>query len=365
MLKFLPILVVAIIISCDDEEAITYSGKDVSERISELSSIAPGQGADLTITGTQMDEVLRVFVGDVVVTKSNFLSQDPSALSFTVPPTSALGENKLLVVWPGSATASKTVDVVIFHTINQVSPLAAAAGQTVTLSGTNLNLVETVEANGVAATIVSQTPSVLRFTMPAGATSGPVSISSGAGVFVSSDQLIACESEPGNVGCLPVINTNGSFEDGDAGTVGVITVPGWGLGGSRITSEITEEDAYEGFQSAKITINSVGANPWDIQPTSNIPVDPGATYHLSVWVKGSGVSNIKFAVDEGGNPGYSEWASPQMAISSDVWTEVSYTFSPASEAGGDQVARFAISMSYAGNVGGVLYMDNLRVVKVE
>lgn len=361
----LPAIVAAIIISCDNEEAITYSGTDVSSRISALSSTAPGQGADLTITGSQMDEVLRVFVGNVVVTKSNFLSQDASGVTFTVPSTSALGQNKLLVVWPGSATGNKTLDVVVFHTFNKIAPLAAAAGQTVTLFGTNLNLVENVDVNGVSASVVSKSSGVLKFTMPAGATTGPVSISSSAGVYTGSTDLIACESQPGNVGCLPVINTNGSFEDGELGTVGTISVPGWNLGGSRITSEITNEEAYEGSQSAKITINSIGGNPWDIQPTSNLPVDPTATYHLSMWVKGSGIANIKFAVDEGGNPGYAEWAAPERAISTSEWTEVSYTFSPASEATGDQVGRFAISISYAGNVGGVIYMDNLRVVKVE
>lgn len=361
----LPAIVAAIIISCDNEDAITYSGTDVTGRISALSSTAPGQGADLTITGSQMDEVLRVFVGNVVVTKNNFLSQDASAITFTVPPTSALGQNKLLVVWPGSATGSKAVDVVVFHTFSKIAPLAAATGQTVTLFGTNLNLVESVAANGVSASIVSKSSGVLKFTMPAGATTGPVSISSSAGVFTGSTDLIACESQPGNVGCLPVINTNGSFEAGELGTVGTISVPGWNLGGSRITSVITNEDAYEGSQCAKITINSIGGNPWDIQPTSNITVDPTATYHLSMWIKGSGIANVKFAVDENGVPGYAEWAAPQRAISTSEWVEVSYTFSPASEASGDQVGRFAISMSYSGNVGGVMYMDNLRVVKVE
>src|SRR5690606_38389326 len=215
-----------------------------------------------------MDEVVRIFVGNQVVTKSNFMSQDESSISFRVPANSTLGENKLLVVWPGAATGSKTVNVVVFHTISDIAPLVAAAGQTVTVFGNNLNIVEEVKVSGVAGTIISQTSGVLKFTMPDGAPTGPVEISSAAGVETSSTNLISCGTEPGNLGCLPVINTNGSFEDGEVGTVGVVSVPGWNLGGSRITSEITDDEAYEGFQSAKITINSVGTNAWDIQPTS-------------------------------------------------------------------------------------------------
>lgn len=359
----LPVLLLIILTNCKDDDAITYSVTDVSDRITGLSSTAPGQGAILTINGSQMDEVVRLFVGDEVVTKNNFISQDESSITIEVPPASALGENELLVVWPGSARGKATLEVVLFHTISSIAPAVAAAGQTVTLFGSNLNIVEEVVVGGVDATIASQSAGVLKFTMPTGATTGPITISSSAGEYISTSELIACESDPDNVGCQPVINTNGSFEDSPLGAAS--SVDGWGgLTSTRITGEITDEEAYEGFQSVKITINEIGANPWDIQPTSNMDVDPSATYHLSVWVKGSGITNMKFAVDEGGNPGYTEWGNPEVAISSDRWTEISYEFSPSSESGGDGVARFAISMSYEGNVGGVLYMDNLRVVEL-
>jgi hypothetical protein len=360
------VLLVTATTNCSKDEPITFSVTDVSDRITGLSSNAPGQGAILTITGTQLNGVMRVAIGNEVVTKSNFVSQDESSITLVVPPNSALGENTLLVVWPGSARGTTTLEVVLFHTISSIAPSVAAVGQTVTLFGSNLNLVDEVAIGGVAATIISKTSTTLKFTMPAGATTGTVSINSSAGLYTSNTELIACESDPENLGCLPVINTNGSFEDGNSGDN---NAPGWNLlggSGGLHDAEITNEEAYEGNQSVKITVNDVNlgaGNQWHIQPTSTMNVNPTATYHLSLWVKGSGIANVKFAVDEGGNPGYTEWGNPEVGVSSGEWTQISYEFSPTSESGGDGVARFAVSMSYEGNAGGVLYMDNLRVVE--
>ncbi len=360
-----PAMVAVMIFGCSGDEGITYSMNDVSSRISGFSSSAPGQGAALVVTGSELDGIIRVFVGDVVVTKENFVSQEPTSLTFIVPPNATLGENELLFVWSGPARAFASIDVVKFHTISAVLPNAAGTGQTVTLKGANLDLVEDIDVNGTPVTsIVSQEQGTLRFTMPAGATTGPVTVSSAAGSYPSPSNLIACDSEPGNLACRAVINTNGSFEDSPLGAASGLS--GWGgLTGARITGVITDEEAFEGLHSVKVTINEVGANPWDIQPTSSFPVVLDDQYHLSVMVKGTGIANMKFAVDGDASGGYAEYGNPQIAITSNQWQEVSYYFTPTSASGNNGTVRFAISMSYPGNVGGVIYMDNLRVVKVE
>jgi hypothetical protein len=367
----LMLLVALMLIKCSDDEAITYSSSDASDRITALSSTSPGQGAALTITGSQLDKVTRIFVGNNVVPKGNFISQEATSLTFTVPPSSTLGKNALMVVWPNFARAIDTITVVQFHTISAVTPVAVASGQPVTVRGLNLNLVDEIDVNGTPVTnIISKTSGMIRFTMPAGATSGPITISSEAGSFTSASTLIACDGSPNHVACKPTINTNGSFEDGvtgivnNAGTPGTGTAPGWNLGGSRIVAEIVEDEFFDGNKSVKITVNSVGANPWDIQPTTTMAVEQDATYRLSLWVKGSGLVSVKFALDQAGVPGYTEYGgSNTVAINSTQWQEITYDFTPAGDT--DNSVRLAISMSYEGNVGGVMYMDNLRVVKLE
>src|SRR5690606_10531408 len=94
----LMLLIALMLIKCSDDEAITYSSSDASDRITALSSTSPGQGAALTITGSQLDKVTRIFVGNNVVPKGNFISQEATSLTFTVPPSSTLGKNALMVV---------------------------------------------------------------------------------------------------------------------------------------------------------------------------------------------------------------------------------------------------------------------------
>ena len=158
----------------------------------------------------------------------------------------------------------------------------------------------------------------------------------------------------------PPINVNGSFEDSDLGAADNIN--GWGgLNGSNASGEITDEDSHDGDKSVKMTINALGANPWNIQPTSSMDVVDGQEYTLSVWFKGRGISNIKVAIDQGGDPGWAEWAAPEASFQTNEWVEVTYDFVASTTNTASGNARFAISMSYEGNLGGVIYIDDLEV----
>jgi hypothetical protein len=158
----------------------------------------------------------------------------------------------------------------------------------------------------------------------------------------------------------PPININGSFEESDLGAADNVT--GWGgLNGANASGEITDEDSHDGDKSVKMTINALGANPWDIQPTSLMDVEDGKEYTLSIWFKGRGISNIKVAIDQGGDPGYQEWAAPESSFQTNEWVEVTYDFVASTTNTSSGNARFAISMSYEGNVGGVIYIDDLEV----
>lgn len=177
--------------------------------------------------------------------------------------------------------------------------------------------------------------------------------------FVDNITLIQTGTPP-----PPPINVNGSFEESDLGTADNIT--GWGgLNGSNASGEIIDTDSHDGDKCVKMTINAIGANPWDIQPTSVMDVEDGKEYVLSIWFKGTGISNIKVAIDQGGDPGWAEWAAPESAFQNNTWTEVTYEFTATTTNAGSGNGRFAISMSYEGNVGGTLLMDNLTVTPKE
>lgn len=339
------------------------SAVDVSSRITGFSPEKAGAGAVLTVNGNNLSEVIRVYMGQLWV---DDFEATASAVTFTVPPNISLGQNTVVLVFAGAERATSSIEVLPLPSITYFTPKAVADGDEVTILGNNLSFVSSISISGKAATIISKENARLSFTVPAGISSDVIQMTSiTGGVTSSTESVIACSAEPDKLACLPVINTNGSFEEGEAGEVGAVQVPGWNLGGSLITSEITDKEYYDGFQCAKITINEIGPNPWSIQPTSVMHVVPGEEYHLSMWVKGTGIANIKFAIDQGGTPGYAEYGNPELAVTSGEWQEVSYYFTPETSNTEPGNARYAISMSYTGNVGGVIYMDNLRVVKVE
>lgn len=373
LFKSLPVFGIALIflMSCEDyADKLTGSNPeghvvDVSSRITGFSPDVIGGSAELKVLGSNLSGVKMINMGDIWI---NDFNVSDSEISFIVPSNMPLGMNELAFVFSGSERAFKSIEVVPLPSITYFTPKAAGAGQEVTILGNNLSFVASVSVGSTNATITSQTNNTIKFNMPAGASSDKINLASTGGTVTSSStSIVACSSDAGNLACLTVINTNGSFEDSPVGSA--TSVAGWGgLTGSLTTGEITDEDYYDGFQSVKILINELGPNPWSIQPATSMPVDPNATYHLSIWVKGTGIANVKFAMDQGGTPGWSEWQAPEVSLTSNQWTEITYQFSPTTEdpgAGGDASVRFAVSMSYTGNVGGVLYMDNLRVVKVD
>jgi hypothetical protein len=366
-----PGMTMLLLLSCEDySEKLTGtnpsgSAVDVSNRITGQVPDVAGAGADLAILGSNLSGVTMVYIGGLWI--NDFTATD-SEVAFAVPANIAIGENDLVLVFPGPERAHIMVEVIPLPNVSYFTPKAAKDGDEVTILGTNLSYVTSLSVGDVSATIKDQEDGQIVFTMPAGAPTAAINLTSQSGSLTSSDEMIiSCSAEAGNSACLTVINTNGDFEESDPGVADGVN--GWGgLNGSLAPGEITDEEYYEGFKSVKISVNELGANPWNIQPNSSMPVDHTATYHLSVWVKGTGIANAKFALDEGGTPGYSEWQAPEVSLTSNEWTEISYDFSPTSEnpdSGGDQSVRFAVSMSYDGNVGGVLYMDNLRVTKVE
>src|SRR5690606_13376319 len=70
---------------CNDDEGVTYSLKDVSSRISGFNNPKTGPGAELTLNGSKLLNVQRIFIGDNVVLARNFVSHTESAITFNVP----------------------------------------------------------------------------------------------------------------------------------------------------------------------------------------------------------------------------------------------------------------------------------------
>ncbi|MDZ7336782.1 MAG: carbohydrate binding domain-containing protein [candidate division KSB1 bacterium] len=165
--------------------------------------------------------------------------------------------------------------------------------------------------------------------------------------------------DKGQLPGLANLVTNGSFELSDVGPV--TTIVGWSLEGTATPAPnfaIVNDPVQDGSKALAVTINALGANAWNIQAVAeNIPVQPGKTYHYSIWAKTSdaGGSKVSFTV---GNPAYSEYMRLHEKSLTTEWQEFTGTFTINDNY---TTARAPIHFSISGNVGDIIYIDNLKI----
>ena len=108
-------------------------------------------------------------------------------------------------------------------TITNIAPTSAVVGTVVTITGTNLDKVTAVTFNGIAVkTITSNTATVLKVSVPEGATSGKLAVTTAGGTVTSMNDFAVNlglkTNAKDNAGMLWV--SGGTFTMGDAADVG-------------------------------------------------------------------------------------------------------------------------------------------------
>src|SRR5439155_6587961 len=87
----------------------------------------------------------------------------------------------------GTGPGHTTFTVIPPPTMTSFSPASGPVGANVTINGTNCTGVTAVRFNGTSATTFTVTsPAVIHATVPAGATTGPLSVTTSAGTGTSS-----------------------------------------------------------------------------------------------------------------------------------------------------------------------------------
>jgi hypothetical protein len=319
------LLIVTVGFNCSNEdEAITHSMSDVSSRISGFGSDITGAGASLSVNGSQMDKVLRVFIGDLVVPAKAFTNVSESGFTFSVPPTAGVGVAKVMLVWPGSERGFTSIEIVPLQVINTIHPLSGGQGEVVTVHGSNLGIVTGVRFGAVNGTITENTGTQLKFTVPAGITTGKVSLVSPAGVVNSTPDFIACSADPNNIDCKQALTLNSGFEAG-AGD----NFDNWAKynGGNFITATTVSTEVFRGSRALKVVRDgSLAPDQWRIQFASDlVDTDIGSSYTVYAWVKASVA---------GGRFRFSTQPSALYGGDTDIpttWTRISWTFTANAE----------------------------------
>jgi hypothetical protein len=154
-----------------------------------ITSFTPTSGAigtPITITGTGF----KAIPGDNIVTIKDVTAivtaSTTTSITTSVPAGSTPGAGPIQVtVGTQTATSATNFTVLASPTITSFTPSSGAVGATVTISGTNFNPSPVVTFNGVSAVVTSSSATSITTTVPVGAVTGPITVTT-SGVTISS-----------------------------------------------------------------------------------------------------------------------------------------------------------------------------------
>jgi len=347
-----PLLVFVLATGClNDEDAIQFSLTDVSSRITGFSSEITGAGASLTISGSQMDQVQRVFMEDFVIPKKSFTSVTEAGITFNVPLSVPLGENEVLIVFPGSERAFSSIEVVPLQAISTFVPASAASGETVTLFGTNFEIVEGVKLGGIDATITSQSESMIKFTVPTGVATGKITLVSDAGTANSATDLIACSANPTTSDCPQGLNQNAGLELGSGDNF-----DNWSKwnGGGFLLATTNPSEVYRGARALKVVRDgSLGSGQWRIQFASDpVATEVGASYSVYIWARAAATGG-SFRVSTNPNALYTGDQNVNI-----TWTRHKFDFTA-----NETSTRIVLDLNGNNTAVTTFFIDDVKLIK--
>jgi subtilisin family serine protease len=249
-----------------------------------INSFSPSSGpagSTVVISGVNFAGATAVAFNNLTTT---FTLNSANQITATVPAGATTG--RITVTTPiGTATSAGTFTISSAPVITGFNPATGPAGTSVIISGANLNGATSVRFNNVNAVFNVDSSVQITATVPAGATSGPISVTTLHGTAQSAGSF--------TIAPAPVINN---------------IVPGSGPIGTVVNIEGTH---FTG--ATAVRFNGVNASTYSVVSASQIAatVPAGASDGLVTVVTPSGSANSLVAFQVTGAPGLDDFANAQ------------------------------------------------------
>ena len=263
-------------------------------------------GCEVTITGTGFSspDVTKVTFGaDTTPVDQTTVFVDSSTQVRAAVPAGAV-TGKLTVTNNATSLPSTvpfTVAATSCPTITSFTPTTGPVGTSVTITGTNLTGATSVKFNGTTASITSNSGTQIVAPVPAGATTGPISVTTPNGTADSATNYIV------GVATTPTI-TSFSPNSGPVGTS--VTITGTNLTGATsvkfngTTATITSNTATQivatvpsGATTGKITVTTASGTA--TSATNFTVTGPSHDRNISLHLRDSLVARGRVTVSDG------------------------------------------------------------------
>jgi len=156
----------------------------------------------VTINGTNFGGATAVqFNG----TSATFTVTSATTIQTSVPAGATNGPLSVTTAG-GTATSGSSFTVLIPPTITSFTPTSGLVGASVTISGANFTGATAVKFNGTTATFSVTSSTTIQTSVPAGATNGPLSVTTSAGTATSAGTF--------TVKYMLTVNKSGLLDDG-------------------------------------------------------------------------------------------------------------------------------------------------------
>jgi trimeric autotransporter adhesin len=187
--------------------------------ITMVSPASVKAGDTLTINGTNLSQVKSVTLNGVVLPFTG--TRTATSIAVTVASNAATGFLTLVGLDDVARTSAQQITVTLPIVLSSFSPVSALVGANVILSGSGLAQVQTVRFSGSTAdaSISARSAGSMTVTVPAGATTGPITLASASETVRSST----------NFTVVPRITVDGTAIYNVAAAGAAVTVTGSGL----------------------------------------------------------------------------------------------------------------------------------------